>query len=786
MSVEKHQEPWVTLSSFEGDFTVASLLNRVVDGVIEPHTRRQLSRSKYWSSTPRNELDDTRALLQQLLEQFERADGELEEMRQQVDEDVQVAQEKVQAEEETFQVQVEVLEGSMDETQANFQELNAQMSQISQTFARIGDHLESSESKRKRSVEAAAVVQYLQLFANWSRDFQQLPQLFRSEDRLPEAAAMCRKLVGVGNELLRGREEADEQAGGALPEGSADFQGSMEHAVAQLQHYMSKYIVELVILRFDMALDGKDTADMAACSSIMMSMQGNCTELVRRYRSKVRLKDYNPGAGPVPPGDAQAGKAALASLGDLCKRFQTKVAEHEPIIRAVFPDPGAALAMLVEFLFEESGIEEKVNGMMPRQLTGASAEVLQQYLKLGAEAYKRVLALAAVLQEVVRKAGKSHGTADADRVQLCVNEAFGHALEQHLDQELTWLRQAHDVRAAKMQDLSLELVQQAMEAHTEAAERCRVLYAGELQAEHICTLFCSRSQDVADLPGCLLQQVTSHVANALSAAVRHCESSCLNPFTAAGLSSRQAIQGAAAKVVEDSVGRVLSSVALMAKAARLLQQHHARSVAPLLQGALSVTAATGLASALDRMQGLALSAIRSTLEAFFHQVDTTLMTLQQANDFKPLNDALEMGPTVACSRVLPLLDAMCKCSATHLQGANADSFNSEVGRRTGLLLTAHMQRWAFSRTGAIRWTQDVGTYREAVREFGAGAASQARLDRLAMLANVLNVPVESLVMIVENELRLTHRQALPYIRLRSDFKTARVDGVSLEKLFSGD
>lgn len=100
----------------------------------------------------------------------------------------------------------------MDETQANFQELNAQMSQISQTFARIGDHLEvcrhwldwlvlrqcellltlwvlqSSESKRKRAVEAAAVVQYLQLFANWSRDFQQLPQLFRSEDRLPEAA----------------------------------------------------------------------------------------------------------------------------------------------------------------------------------------------------------------------------------------------------------------------------------------------------------------------------------------------------------------------------------------------------------------------------------------------------------------------------------------------------------------------------------------------------------------------------------------------------------------------
>ena len=59
----------------------------------------------------------------------------------------------------------------------------------------------------------------------------------------------------------------------------------------------------------------------------------------------------------------------------------------------------------------------------------------------------------------------------------------------------------------QVQGLSVELLQQAMEAHMEAAERCKVLYAGELQAEHICLLFCSRSIDFADLPGCLLQQV---------------------------------------------------------------------------------------------------------------------------------------------------------------------------------------------------------------------------------------------------------------------------------------
>ena len=42
-----------------------------------------------------------------------------------------------------MQLHTEVLEGSMDETQAKFQKLNAQMTQISQTFARLGDHLQA-------------------------------------------------------------------------------------------------------------------------------------------------------------------------------------------------------------------------------------------------------------------------------------------------------------------------------------------------------------------------------------------------------------------------------------------------------------------------------------------------------------------------------------------------------------------------------------------------------------------------------------------------------------------
>lgn len=48
------------------------------------------------------------------------------------------------------------------------------------------------------------------------------------------------------------------------------------------------------------------------------------------------------------------------------------------------------------------------------------------------------------------------------------------------------------------------------------------------------------------------------------------------------------------------------------------------------------------------------------------------------------------------------------------------------------------------------------------------------------LANVLVVPPESLVGLVNATLKMDHRDALRFIRLRADFGTARVDGRSLE------
>ncbi len=55
------------------------------------------------------------------------------------------------------------------------------------------------------------------------------------------------------------------------------------------------------------------------------------------------------------------------------------------------------------------------------------------------------------------------------------------------------------------------------------------------------------------------------------------------------------------------------------------------------------------------------------------------------------------------------------------------------------------------------------------------------------IINVLIVPAESLKHLVDSTLRLSHAQALKYIQLREDFKTAHVEGgATLASLFAYD
>ena len=66
------------------------------------------------------------------------------------------------------------------------------------------------------------------------------------------------------------------------------------------------------------------------------------------------------------------------------------------------------------------------------------------------------------------------------------------------------------------------------------------------------------------------------------------------------------------------------------------------------------------------------------------------------------------------------------------------------------------------------------------------AAVNERMDELAALANILVVLPDSLLGLVDGSLRLSHQQALKFIKLREDSKTAKVQGQPLLSLFAAD
>ncbi|GFR41587.1 hypothetical protein Agub_g2308 [Astrephomene gubernaculifera] len=71
------------------------------------------------------------------------------------------------------------------------------------------------------------------------------------------------------------------------------------------------------------------------------------------------------------------------------------------------------------------------------------------------------------------------------------------------------------------------------------------------------------------------------------------------------------------------------------------------------------------------------------------------------------------------------------------------------------------------------------------RRPGAARRHMSVHSRCAALAGVLLVEPEQLLPLVNGSLRLDHREAIKYVRLRQDFNTARVQGRSLQQVFGG-
>ncbi|KAK9823591.1 hypothetical protein WJX72_004079 [[Myrmecia] bisecta] len=782
-------QPLVQLDTFKGEhFKVSDLVSTLSQQVLDQHVHNKAkaappSKAAAPRTVQQTASVDSLALLDQLLAQFERAEKEMSKLQAEVDQRVDVLQREVADEEENFQMQVEILEAGLEETQQSFQELDGQMGHVGQASTRIGDRLQSSEGFRKRAIEAIKVIQYMQEFAEIT-DFSQLSELFQDDDRLAEAAAMTRQILVLGLELTSAKERVglgDEQQ--ARHSGTSAHKGTIEHAVQQLEAYRN-VLENRVVSHFDAAVSQGDLGIMAECARIMAEFKRGEMSLVQRYISTramfIDVKELAFGGGGKVT-DTSSAITAMRALNALYKSILQTVKDEAVIMEQVFPSPGAALALLVQRVFEQR-VQSALDRMLEAPMASGAPEAVQQYLKLLAEAYKRTVTLADNLQEVV---------GDAANVSEYTDVVFSEALGDYPRLELQWLQQLYESKAAQSHGMSIETVAQYFLWNHEAVERCCVLSPAASCASNVRQLFHSSTVDRAST-GCLLEQVASHVTGGLAAGLEACTRASAAPYTVAvaGSTLRSAISKAAFTVTQEGLGKVLEAIGVATAIIKLLQQHYTKSIEPAVDDVLaeSVSCSTGMAALIRAVEERVLATLQSALNAFFAQVDRTLASEQKRIDFRPPEDLPPPldRPTDACLLVTALLTVLMRTAQQNLQASNLVAFNAEVGRRTHALILAHMQRYSYSPTGALRWKCDVTEYAECMRAMHIPAIDE-RFEEVAALTNMLVVAPDSLLGLVDGSLRISHQQALKYIKLREDFKTARVDeGLSLAVMFASD
>lgn len=84
----------------------------------------------------------------------------------------------------------------------------------------------------------------------------------------------------------------------------------------------------------------------------------------------------------------------------------------------------------------------------------------------------------------------------------------------------------------------------------------------------------------------------------------------------------------------------------------------------------------------------------------------------------------------------------------------------------------------------MRLKNDVSQYAECVQSLGIPELT-SKFATLQSLTNIFIVAPESLPELLHSTLALPPKDAITYLQQREDFKTARVNGQTLQQLFGG-
>ncbi len=646
------------------------------------------------------------------------------------------------------QASVSSMSASCDALLVQFGVLDDRVARVGRTAAHIGDRLANVDSARRRAETAVDLISALSLFD--TDGAPALGPLFTDDNRLPEAAALTNRLLAL----------AESGAAAGLP--------SCARALARLQTYANG-LENRLVARFDAAGGKQDVAGMAAAAAVLTSFNGGASCVARFVATRPMFltmglgEDASPSDTP-PATEAEALSAATAVVRVLGVQFRDLLRDARDdaaTVTAVFPAPSVAMSTLVQRLLEQrvrSALESTVPPLLPPEASAAAAAPprLARLLVL-AGAYERTMELATRLAAL-----PGCGGAPLDAV-AAADELFVTWRDRYLDDELMTQRGLGEGDSFGIAGAEARLARAG-----DALTRCELLVRAPA----------ARAAAAAALVHALCVDIIRHMRSGLDGAC-------------AAVASRTKTHTAATPgvtAVGEGAGALLDEAGRACRVVHALQQHLADSAAPLL---VADPGARAAAADSARQAGIFIEAalancLQCAVAAAAAAAERTLAHEQSKADFSPKTvgnsgdapDAPQLAadrPTVACMRVVALLERVHAAASAALDAHNCLALSTSLAGRLLSMLEAHLLGFLYTPAGGLRLKRDLAEYGTLLAAWGVpqAAAPQRRLAELGALVNILIAPRPALASLLHGEglgVAVQRPELLRWLALRGDYR----------------
>ena len=705
-----------------------------------------------------------------------------------------------------------------------FENIEARVERVGQLASHAGDRLVKLEKRRDFARESKVLLEHFSSFSKADEDLNGIPSFFTSDKHVFEAAATAIKLRALGEKLLVGPGFfGDDQGIGNLDtlQGGSAHQTSTSSAqppttppppatasnaaaaasvnvnaspvtqlnelsaiIERIQVYCDK-LENRLIVDFDKALRHKNFARMRECAKCLMLFQGGSRLISHYLASRPLFLETNPKAMEEEAAavlETQGSKQLLDLLGRWYKHSLESVKKERVITNEVFPNADQLTDKLVQRLFEQNVQAYLTAILVPsREKILASSmnnDDVQLFLRNVAAAYEKTRELAVGLQTI--------GCSGVD-VNARTSELFSEHLEGYPKIEFELLEAMYlSKRTSQNQDKELKygMIEQYLQGAKESIARCMLLCTEQDRVESIQKLFSSNSSRYASSFS-LLDQVYQYMIGGLQAAMDAADKAC-GSLSVSSLSNEADPEAFDQKIVGTSMENIFAVVKTLSTYIEQFQASLREEVIEsLTPESLKDKCNESLLYFIELLENAVAQALSFGISNCLQVLGKVIKVRQKKTDFCPSeDDDMFMGGmgkvTSSCTAVVGCVRAVHALCESRLGQTNILPFMSEFGELLFHNLKQHFNSFTYNPQGALRLKRDLAEYTDVFKAIGAPAVSRS-FDQFSEQVNLLVVMPESIPSLVQEDLKISTSAALFLIKLREDYKTARIDGKTLDK-----